>query len=77
MDSDNPPVFRLLRASQAASALGVTAGTLAKMRLTGRGPAFIRVGRAICYDLRELQRWLKARTFNSTAEAAAAANDVP
>ena len=55
--------------------MGVTVGTLAKMRLTGRGPAFIRVGRAICYDQRELQRWLETRTFRSTAEATAATKE--
>ncbi|HEX7766541.1 MAG TPA: helix-turn-helix domain-containing protein [Nitrospira sp.] len=75
--SDSGPSFRLLRASQAAAAMGVTVGTLAKMRLTGRGPAFVRVGRAICYNQRELERWLEARTFSSTSEAAAAAIDVP
>ena len=74
--ADIIPSFRLLRARQAAAAMGVTVGTLAKMRLTGRGPAFIRVGRAICYDQRELTRWLEARTFTSTAEAAAAV-DLP
>jgi predicted DNA-binding transcriptional regulator AlpA len=68
---DNHSQPRLMRPAQVAAALGVTVGTLAKMRLTGRGPAFVRLGRAIAYDHRELQRWIDSRTFRSTAEASA------
>jgi hypothetical protein len=66
------PELRLARPTQVADSIGVTVGTLAKMRLSGRGPAFIRVGRRICYDVREVRRWLDQHTFRSTSEAAVA-----
>jgi predicted DNA-binding transcriptional regulator AlpA len=76
MDEESRPPLRLLRAPQVAEVLGTTVGHLAKLRLTGRGPAFVRLGRAIAYDQRELQRWIDSRTFKSTAEASAAVRDL-
>ena len=74
---DETSKLRLIRPPQLADALGITPGTLAKMRLSGRGPKFCRVGRAIAYDPREVERWLCERTFRSTAEATAAAKEAP
>jgi predicted DNA-binding transcriptional regulator AlpA len=72
MDEQAAPPLRLMRPPQVADALGTTVGHLAKLRLTGRGPAFVRLGRSIAYDERELRRWIDARTFKSTAEASVA-----
>ncbi len=50
---------RVLRTPEAAEYIGFAASTLEKMRLTGDGPRFVRIGqRAIGYDIRDLDSWL-------------------
>jgi len=44
----------------AASFLGITQRTLQDWRLNRRGPAFIRLGRRIAYDSRDLEHFLAA-----------------
>lgn len=58
----------LKRAKTLAEQLGVTEGTLAKWRLSGAGPCYIRVGRRIGYDPADVAAWLDARRVNSTSE---------
>jgi len=53
-----------------AKVLSVTPNTLAKWRITGEGPVFYRVGRAIRYDPKDVQAWLDSRKVRSTSEAA-------
>lgn len=65
-------VHRRLRTPAAADYLGYSELTLEKKRLTGEGPPFIRLGRAIVYDTRDLDAWLAARRARSTSEATAA-----
>jgi predicted DNA-binding transcriptional regulator AlpA len=62
-----------LRTPAAADYLGYSESTLEKKRLTGDGPPFIRLGRAIVYDTRDLDRWLGERRTHSTSSARAAA----
>ena len=52
-----------------AEQLGLTPGTLAKWRVYGTGPRFIRIGRRIGYDPADVAEWLNARRVNSTSEA--------
>jgi len=47
-----------LRTPAAADYLGYSESTLEKKRLTGDGPPFIRLGRAIVYVTRDLEAWL-------------------
>lgn len=49
---------RMLRTREAARYLGLASSTIEKMRGTGQGPRFIRMGRAIAYDVRDLDLWL-------------------
>ena len=50
---------RILRTEPAAEYLGLAASTLEKKRVVGGGPRFIRLGgRAIGYDIRDLDAWL-------------------
>ena len=50
---------RIVRTPGAAEYTGLAESTLEKLRLTGGGPLFIRLGgRAIGYDLRDLDAWL-------------------
>ncbi|MCO4092830.1 MAG: DNA-binding protein [Sphingorhabdus sp.] len=61
----------LINAKQTAQHLCIIEGTLAKWRLTGEGPKFLRVGRRIAYDPRDVQTWLDARRVSSTSQEAA------
>lgn len=58
----------LMTTKDLAEQVRVTEGTLAKWRLYGVGPDFIRVGRRIAYDPADVAAWLSARRVNSTSE---------
>ncbi len=65
----HPNGHRKYRAPEAASYLGLSASTLAKMRLRGDGPAYSKAGpRIVVYDLDDLDAWLVARRRFSTSE---------
>ena len=50
---------RILRTDEAAKYLGLSESFLEKKRRTDGGPPFIRLGgRAIGYDVRDLDQWL-------------------
>jgi predicted DNA-binding transcriptional regulator AlpA len=66
------PAHRRLRTPAAADYLGYSESTLEKKRLTGDGPTFIRLGRVIVYDTRDLDAWLVARRATSTSDRPAA-----
>ena len=52
----------------AAAYLGMCARSLQKLRSTGGGPAYTRIGmRRIAYSVAELDRWKASKTFNSRA----------
>lgn len=57
-----------LKEPLAAPYLGVSVHTLQKWRRTGKGPAFYRVGRAITYDVSDLDAFLEANKFTSTSQ---------
>jgi hypothetical protein len=61
----------LLSAKYASSILCVTIGTLAKWRVSGAGPKFIRVNRRIAYHPKDIADWLNARRVSSTSEGGA------
>lgn len=58
----------LLSAKSLSARLCVTEGTLAKWRLYGSGPRFIRAGRRIAYDPDDVQNWLDQRRLTFTGE---------
>jgi len=55
---------RIVRTAEAAEYVALSPATLEKMRATGAGPRFIRMGRAIGYDLRDLDAWLDHQRDN-------------
>lgn len=59
----------LLTTGQAAEAYGLAPSTLRKWRCFGEGPRFARIGRAVRYRRSELDAFVQARTFASTAQA--------
>lgn len=59
----------VLDASGAAEHLGLSASTLAKMRLSGDGPIYCKLGRRVVYRLDDLTGWLATRRRRSTSDA--------
>lgn len=56
-----------LRAPDAARYLGVSRSLLAKMRIRGGGPKYIKFGRVVLYDVRDIEDWCKQRRIESTS----------
>ncbi len=68
----------LLRPPKAASYLGLSVSTLAKQRLRGDGPKFVRLSaRAIGYLQADLDEWLADKRFGSTSEYGSTATSAP
>jgi len=57
-----------LRPSEAAQFLQLSTSTLAKYRLTGRGPVYRKHGRSVVYDQLELENWSSSCTRTSTSD---------
>ena len=58
----------VLDAAQAASRLGLSVSTLAKLRLSGAGPAYSKLGRRVVYRLADLDAWVTENRYRSTSE---------
>lgn len=58
----------ILSTSQAAKNLGLSKSTLAKMRLSGRGPKYCKLGRRVFYSLEDIADWINSNQFLSTSE---------
>lgn len=61
-------IERLLTPNEAAGRLRVSMSWLAKARMRGDGPPYIRVGRAIRYAEAALVQWMRSRQRLSTSE---------
>ena len=59
---------RLLTPKEAAQFLRLSLSWLAKSRMRGDGPPFVKPGRAVRYRESDLIGWLKARVRLSTSE---------
>lgn len=66
MHTENKPT--LLRTPEAARLLGLRPNTLEIWRVSGRGPAYHKVGRAVRYVEAELLEWLAGSRFLNTSE---------
>lgn len=55
---------------QLAERLQITTGTLAKWRLTGRGPRFRKFGSLVRYSTTDVATWLAESSQCSTADGA-------
>ncbi|WP_189436880.1 helix-turn-helix transcriptional regulator [Pseudovibrio japonicus] len=58
----------LLTAQDAAKYLTLSPSTLAKMRLTGASPKFIKLGRRVAYRIEDLDLWVEKKMRSSTSE---------
>ena len=59
---------KILRTPEAAEYVGLSASTLEKKRIDGSGPTFVKLGRAVGYDLATLDAWLERRQRTSTSD---------
>lgn len=58
-----------MRPKDAATYMGFSASTLAKMRLRGDGPPYTKAGaRIVIYDQAELDKWLAENRRRSTSD---------
>lgn len=57
----------MMRTVAAASFLGLSASTLTKLRLTGGGPIYLKLGKTVVYDPSDLKNWLESKRRRSTA----------
>lgn len=56
-----------LRTEQAAEYSGFSASTFEKLRVTGGGCTYIRIGRIVVYDPDDLDAWLASHKRTSTS----------
>ena len=59
------------RVQGAADYCGLSKSYLDKLRITGGGPVFFRLGRAIVYNDRDLDEWMESRRVASNDNRAA------
>jgi len=59
---------RLFRPKEAARFLQVAESTLAKRRMRGEAPPFVKLGHSVRYRFEDLQRCVEAATLRSTSE---------
>ena len=57
-----------INTQQAAAAFGLSASWLTKLRLTGNGPVYRKVGKRVLYRRDELERWIESHSRKSTSE---------
>jgi predicted DNA-binding transcriptional regulator AlpA len=62
------PIEPLLHPREAAKLLKVSTSWLAKSRLSGTGPRYVKIGRAVRYPESSLREYIKSRTRGSTSE---------
>ncbi len=54
----NTSILKKLDTVEAAEYLGLGKSTLDKLRVTGGGPAFIKIGKRVVYDPADLDAWI-------------------
>jgi predicted DNA-binding transcriptional regulator AlpA len=59
---------RLLTPKEATEFLRLSLSWLAKARMRGDGPPFVKLGRSVRYRQGDLVQWLKTRARQSTSE---------
>ena len=67
-DTSKPINPAILNTKQAADYVGLSPSTLAKLRLSGDGPVFVKMMSRVGYQLPFLDEWLAQRQRTSTSE---------
>lgn len=60
--------YKFLNTEEASGYLGLKKNTLEIWRVQGRGPVFVKLGRAVRYRLNDLEEFVEQRTVRSTSE---------
>jgi predicted DNA-binding transcriptional regulator AlpA len=60
--------MKLLTNDETAALLGIKPNTLEIWRIQGKGPSFLKIGRAVRYIESVVLAWIEAQTCNSTSE---------
>lgn len=60
----------ILDTPEAASYIRLSKPTLERLRLTGDGPPYAKLGKAVRYRRSDLDAWLASRLIRSTSEGA-------
>ena len=63
----------LLSTDETAAIFGITRGRLEAWQIAGRGPRFVKWGKAIRYDRKDVNDWIEAQNVSSTSEYSAKA----
>ena len=58
----------ILTTKEAAAYCRLSTPTLERFRLTGNGPPFLKLGKAVRYRRSDLDTWLASRLVRSTSE---------
>jgi excisionase family DNA binding protein len=64
-----------LNTREAAKYLGLSEGTLEKLRIVGGGPEYFKPNRRVVYDRDALDAWLSGKRRRSTSDAGLHAAD--
>ena len=59
---------RRLSVKEASNYTGLSCSTLNKLRCSGRGPRFAKIGRRVVYDVADLDTWLAKHLITSTSD---------
>lgn len=62
-------IHRRVTTAAAAEYVGLAKVTIDKYRAQGSGPAFLKIGRRVVYDTRDLDSWLESHRQNLTTPA--------
>jgi len=70
---NSPLPNRKLRTADAAGYCGMAKSTLEKLRVTGGGPPYLKIGRTVVYNVADLDEWLATKRRSSTSDGEQAA----
>jgi predicted DNA-binding transcriptional regulator AlpA len=68
MNKQHSEFSAVLTAKEAGARLKVSLSWLAKARMRGDGPPYIRIGRSVRYAEAALMQWMRSRQRMSTSE---------
>jgi len=60
MDATSGTLAKLLTDVEVAAMSGIARGTLAKMRMTGDGPPFVKINSSVRYPAADFEAWMSA-----------------
>lgn len=64
--------MEILNTIEAAAYVRLSKPTLDRLRISGEGPVYVQLGRAVRYRKADLDDWLASRLTRSTSERSAA-----